>query len=78
MKTELILSIILFIVVLIITHPRIKETFTPYDTCIGQGYPMSWCLKTAANNSASDPCICPPGQKLSRRYGTCYCQGYAS
>lgn len=77
MTFQVILSLILFIVVLVITHPKKIEGFNPYDTCIDQGYPMEWCLKTGVPNNASDPCVCPPGQKLYRRYGTCYCQGYA-
>lgn len=78
MKVQVILSLILFVVVLIVTQPKTKEPFNPYDTCIAQGYPMEWCLRVPAPDSASDPCVCPPGQKLYRRYGTCYCQTYAS
>ena len=78
MTIQLILSVILFIVVLIITQPKQKEGFNPYDICIDQGYPTSFCFKAAAADNASDPCVCPPGQKLYRRYGTCYCQTYAS
>ena len=78
MKIQVILSLILFIVVLVVTQPKSQEGFNPYDTCIGQGYPTDWCLRAAAPDNASDPCVCPPGQKLYRRYGTCYCQGYAS
>lgn len=78
MKIQVILSLILFIVVLVITQPKSQEGFNPYDTCIGQGYPTDWCLRAAAPGDAADPCVCPPGQTLYRRYGTCYCKGYAS
>ena len=78
MNIQVILSFLLFVVVLVVTQDKVQEAFNPYDTCIGQGYPMEWCLKAAAPDSAADPCVCPPGQKLYRRYGTCYCQGYAS
>ena len=78
MKIQVILSFLLFIVVLVITQDKTQEGFNPYDTCIGQGYPTDWCLKSAAPDNAADPCMCPPGQKLYRRYGTCYCQTYAS
>ena len=76
MKIQVILLFLLFLVVLTVTHDKVQEAFNPYDTCIGQGYPTNWCLKAAAPDSTTDPCVCPSGQKLYRRYGTCYCQGY--
>lgn len=76
MKSQIILSFLLFVVILIVTNKKVQEAFNPYDTCIGQGYPIKWCLEAGSTDSASDPCVCPPGQKLYRRYGTCYCQGF--
>lgn len=78
MKIQVILSFLLFIAVLVFTQNKTREGFSPYDTCTGQGYPTHWCLKAAAPGNAADPCVCPPGQKLYRRYGTCYCQSYAT
>tara|TARA_Y100000287_G_C14223737_1_gene357768 strand:- start:1334 stop:1570 length:237 start_codon:yes stop_codon:yes gene_type:complete len=78
MTIQVILSLIIFLVVLVITQPKIKEAFNTYDICVDQGYPVEWCFKAATPNNAAGPCVCPPGQKLYRRYGTCYCQSYAS
>lgn len=75
MKFQFILLFLLFVVILIVTQNKVQETFNPYDTCISQGYPMKWCLKASTPYSAADPCVCPPEQKLYRRYGTCYCRG---
>ena len=60
MKIQVILSLILFIVVLVITQPKSQEGFNPYDTCIGQGYPTDWCLRTAAPGDPADPCTAVP------------------
>ena len=74
----LILSALLFIAILVYTQPKLKEGYNPYDICIDQGYPTEWCFRSPAPNDSKGPCACPPGQKLYRRYGTCYCQTYAS
>lgn len=65
-----------------------KEAFTSYfpssyftqttNNCTSLGYPLQWCEQANQNNSATDICVCPPGQKIYKRYGRCYCQTYAT
>lgn len=51
------------------------EPYDVYDTCTNQGYPYKWCLEAPYEKNT---CICPPGQKIYKRYGRCYCQTYAT
>lgn len=78
----------LFTVLLITIYCRLsyKEPFTNYfpssyfksntNICANQGYPIRWCVNADQYNETSNTCICPPGQKIYKRYGRCLCQTY--
>lgn len=65
-----------------------SEAFTNYypssyfkhttNNCTNLGYPVKWCEQANQTNSAADICVCPPGEKIYKRYGRCYCQTYAT
>lgn len=65
-----------------------REAFTNYfpssyfkhttNNCTNLGYPVKWCEQANQNNYTTDICVCPPGEKIYKRYGRCYCQTYAT
>ena len=65
------LIIFLIIVLIIFNIIRNTENFDVYNTCVNQGYPYKWCLDSPYE---IDTCSCPPGLKLIKRYGRCYCR----
>lgn len=69
------LILIVLLLLFILGFNKISERFDVYDTCTNQGYPYQWCLNAPYEINT---CSCPPGQKLYKRYGRCYCQTYAT
>lgn len=55
----------------------VRENFDTYGSCVAQGYNFDWCLRAPVDVYDTDSmCWCPPGQKIYKRYGRCYCQTY--
>tara|TARA_B100001059_G_scaffold132267_1_gene132426 strand:+ start:1677 stop:1967 length:291 start_codon:yes stop_codon:yes gene_type:complete len=76
MNNKIIFLIFLFIFVIFVSSSNNIEGFNTYNSCIEQGYPMDFCVKTPIQSKIdSGFCSCADGYFGSWHMGDgkCYC-----